>query len=141
MFIEITPEWPSGEGLKASEKVRDIVKQLHESRDLPFDCALRIPGWLKDAGFADIEVKERKGPLGRKLGKLGEMGAQNHDTVYRNMKRALLKDKGLGFVESEEEYEALVDEVVKEWHEVGAHYIWHLITARKPVENGHLPSL
>ena len=141
MFVEITPEWPSGEGLKASEKVRDIVKQLHESRSLPFDCALRLPGWLTDVGFVDIKVNERKGPLGRKLGKFGEMGAQNHETVYRNMKKALLKERGLGLVDSEEEYDALVDQVVKEWHEVGAHYIWHLITARKPEEHDLLPKL
>lgn len=130
MFVELSPDWPGGEGLGASERVRDIVMSLHESRGLPFDCALRIPGWLRDAGFIDIEVKERRGPLGKKLGELGELGVQNHGTVYRNMKGALMKGERIG---SGEEYDELIDEVIKEWDDVGAHYVWHLIIARKPL--------
>lgn len=133
MFVELSPDWPSGKGLEASERVRDIVMSLHETRGLPFDCALRIPGWLREAGFIDIEVKERRGPLGKKLGELGELGAQNHGTVYRNMKGALMKGKGSNLFGSGEEYDDLVDEVIKEWDEVGAYYVWHLIIARKPL--------
>lgn len=134
MFVELSPDWPSGEGLEASElKVRDIVMTLHESRGLPFDCALRIPGWLRDSGFIDIEVRERKGPLGKKLGELGELGAQNHGTVYRNMKSALMKNEGNNLFGSGDEYDALIDDVIREWDDVGAYYIWHLIIARKPM--------
>ena len=132
MLAEVGPEWPQEKGTTAYETLRKAVEQLQKSRGHISDCALHIPEWLRSAGFVDIEVNKRYCPVGKKHGELGEIGTQTNEMFYRNVKSAVLKGGGFGLVSSEEEYDTLLDEAIREWDVIGPHFVWHLITARKP---------
>ena len=85
---------------------------------------------MKVSGFVDVAVTIKAAPIGRSWGQIGELGAQNHGSALRNMKAAMLKD---GIVKSGEEYDALIDNVVKEWHEgKNVHFNFYVVSGGKP---------
>lgn len=121
---------PDGRG---RHRVLDAVHQIYLSKGLVANIGSELPNMLKKAGFVDIVHVPRKIPLGKWGGELGEDGLQSMGGFFRAIKKPLLLKGGLGIVKTGEEYDALVDDLEREWNEVPGYSWAHYITyARKP---------
>ncbi|KAJ6596140.1 S-adenosyl-L-methionine-dependent methyltransferase [Mycena vulgaris] len=120
------------------EKLVTMYLRLTKSRDLYPDCAEGIPKMLEDAGFVDIRCESKIQQLGKWAGELGVANRINHAGMFRGIKTPILGAGGYGYVGSEEEYEALLDGVEREWDETpttespGTQRGFFLFWARKP---------
>ncbi|KIJ40420.1 hypothetical protein M422DRAFT_173752 [Sphaerobolus stellatus SS14] len=125
--------WKSG---SVTEKHQTLVQNLFESRGLLLDCAVHIPQMLSNAGFIEIKTEVKTIPLGRWAGQTGIDGRDNFMGVFRGMKTPVLKMGGLGFVQSEAEFDRLLDEVEVEWDATpGSEIEFFIFTAQKPLSS------
>ena len=72
------------------------------------------PPLLSEMGFEEIKVELRSIPAGSSLGEEGMKGIQLIKSALLAMKPAVLRDKGLGGINSEEEYDSLVQAIEQE---------------------------
>ncbi|KAF5318605.1 hypothetical protein D9619_010823 [Psilocybe cf. subviscida] len=117
----------------ATKRLTEAYKRLGELAGLDLlGCAKRIPVLMKAVGFVDIQVEERVTPLGAWNGDIGRTFADNMITVFRGLKAAVLKFGGMGVIQDGEDYDALMDEVEREWAAgPSAHVSWYVIIGRK----------
>jgi len=123
-------DWQSG---PANERLIALRAELDKHRGLFRECAKEFPHMLKEVGFVNIKTIDRSVPLGKWAGKHGEDGRDNLAGLYKGMKTPVLNAGGFSIVNSEEEYDSLIDEVAKECDErIGSQM--HFITcwAQKP---------
>lgn len=99
----------------ARTKIMGLQLRLGEENGVDFLCPKRIPGLMEAAGFVDMRREERVVPLGAWNGDLSKALAENLATVFRGFKNAVLKQGGFGIVQRGEDYDALIDEVEREW--------------------------
>ncbi|KAH9934364.1 S-adenosyl-L-methionine-dependent methyltransferase [Fomitopsis serialis] len=126
---EVGP-WKAG---PATERHTALLLALFRDKDLVLDCATHIPDVLREVGFTDVFVEERTMPMGRWAGQPGIDARNNFLGVFRGMKTPILNGGGYGFVASETEFDALLDEVEREMDETpGAEIKFYIICARKP---------
>ncbi|TFK55516.1 S-adenosyl-L-methionine-dependent methyltransferase [Heliocybe sulcata] len=98
-----------------STKHRQMLEKLFASRNLLIDCSVQLPRLLDDAGFKNIHVEERKLPAGSWAGPEGEETRDNFIGVFRGMKTPVLNAGGLGYVQSEQEYDEWMNGLAREW--------------------------
>ncbi|KAF5318802.1 hypothetical protein D9619_010822 [Psilocybe cf. subviscida] len=99
----------------AETKVMDLAMRVGEKNGMDLLCAKRIAGLMAVAGFVEVRKEERAVPLGAWNGDLSRSLAENLATVFRGYKDAVLKAGGFGVIQRGEDYDALVDEVEREW--------------------------
>ncbi|KAJ7130770.1 S-adenosyl-L-methionine-dependent methyltransferase, partial [Mycena crocata] len=115
------------------EKLVAMYRCLVKSRNLYIDCAEGIPKMLQEAGFADIQSESRMHRMGKWAGELGVANRINHVGVFRGIKIPILKAGGYGYVNSEAEYDALLEGLEREWDEIpGTEKEFVIFWARKP---------
>ncbi|KAI0919624.1 hypothetical protein AcV5_001638 [Taiwanofungus camphoratus] len=92
-----------------------------------------MPALLRAEGFVNIDVEERTIPLGSWAGQDGTDARDNCIGVFKGMKTPILNSGGLGYVESEEAFDHLLDAVEKEWDATqGATIKFNIISGQKP---------
>ncbi|THG96862.1 hypothetical protein EW026_g5044 [Hermanssonia centrifuga] len=127
---EVGP-WTAG-SVTATHK--SLVEALFEFKGLHLDCLKFIAELLREAGFIAIYEEERSIPLGKWGGQDGIDGRDNFIGVFRGMKTPILNAGGLGFVQTEGEFDSLLDAVEQEWDETsGAEIKFSVIYATKPI--------
>jgi len=132
--------WIEGEypNKPCMEKLVAMYRRLVESRNLYIDCAQGIPKMLEEAGFVDIQRESQMPQMGKWAGELGVANRINHVAVLRGIKTPILKAGGFGGVSSEEEYDALLEGLEREWdetpstHNHGTQKEFVIFWARKP---------
>ncbi|KAH9934326.1 uncharacterized protein B0H18DRAFT_1082848 [Fomitopsis serialis] len=123
--------WKAG---PTTEKHIALVQTLFKAKGLVLDCARYIPDMLRDLGFVHVSVEERTIPLGSWAGDVGVGARNNFIGVFRGMKTPILNAGGLGVVDSEAEFDSLLDGVEMEWNEtVGAEIRFYVFSAQKPL--------
>ncbi|KAH7884164.1 hypothetical protein F5I97DRAFT_2047573 [Phlebopus sp. FC_14] len=109
---------------------RAVLERVFEKRRLLVDCAERIPGMLRDAGFVDINTEVYEISLGKWAGRDGVEARDNFIGVYRAMKRPVVDEMG---IMSSCEFDSLVDEMRKEWDTtLGSNIVFNVFYAQKP---------
>ncbi|KAF7771092.1 hypothetical protein Agabi119p4_7066 [Agaricus bisporus var. burnettii] len=107
----------------------------YEASDHVIQAAMLLPQWLKDAGFVKIQSVEGKYPIGKWAGSDGEHARHGLIGFLRALKAPILTKGGLGFAESEEEYDAIIDDFERICditpNTIGRNYT---IYAHKPVQ-------
>nr|GAT51065.1 S-adenosyl-L-methionine-dependent methyltransferase [Mycena chlorophos] len=134
-LAESTP-WHVGTypGRPCMEKLTALYRAVGEARGLYLDCAYDMPRMLADAGFVDVQRESRMQQMGRWAGANGTAMKENHVGVLRGIKTPVLKAGGYGIVKSEEEYDALIEGLDREWDEVpGTDKEFIVFWARKPL--------
>ncbi|PSR73743.1 hypothetical protein PHLCEN_2v10433 [Hermanssonia centrifuga] len=127
---EVGP-WTAG-SVTATHK--SLVEALFETKGLHLDCLKFIAELLREAGFIAIYEEERSIPLGKWGGQDGIDSRDNFIGVFRGMKTPILNAGGLGFVQTEGEFDSLLDAVEQEWDETsGAEIKFSIIYATKPI--------
>jgi SAM-dependent methyltransferase len=118
-----------------SRRYLDGYREVMKHYDMDFDIVYRIPGLLLEAGFVDVHAEARIVKFGPAGGEDGRRIALTQAGVARGIGGPLAMAGGLGVVSNQNEWEALIDEVEKEWESKEgstAEYPWFIITARKP---------
>lgn len=129
-LVELNPYWPRGAGRSACEQAEALHETGHKKRGLARDCALRIPGWLEQAGFTDIRADGKNSPMGKKWGKTGVLGSNSLGVAFENMRGAFVRE---GLV-TEEKYDELMEKVRKEFDDCDSmNFVFQVICARKPL--------
>ena len=109
---------------------------LFVSRGLLLDCGLHVPLLLEEAGFVNITVEKRSIPLGSWAGQPGCDGRDNFINVFKGMKTPILRSGGLGLVNSEAEFDKLIDSTEDEWNRTeGSEIDFYIFVAQKPESN------
>lgn len=123
-------DWHGG---PVTDKHRKLVQALFVSRQLVLDVSKDLPKLVKEVGgFANIFIETRSLPLGSWAGPRGCQARDNFIGVFRGMKTPILRSGGFGFVDSEAEFDALIDSLEKEWDATeGAAIAYHVICAQK----------
>ncbi|THG98468.1 hypothetical protein EW145_g7421 [Phellinidium pouzarii] len=125
-------DWRAG---PITEKHRRMHKALLDSRDLNLDIHADLPELLRKASFTNITVEKRTIPLGSWAGKEGVDSRNDIISVFRSLKASVLRSGGLGFVETEEDFDQFIDAVEKEWDETeGAEVNAFIIYAQRPTQ-------
>ncbi len=133
-LTEAGPRFESYAMTTSQWKLQYMLRQTYASRNLSYDCAVRIPQLLENAGFVGLGVETRLFPLGSWAGEAGITHRNNTAGVHRGMKSAILRNGGFGMVASEDEFDRLIDTVEREWNEIeGSEAAFTTIFAQKPV--------
>ncbi|KIK66784.1 hypothetical protein GYMLUDRAFT_218232 [Collybiopsis luxurians FD-317 M1] len=114
-----------------SKKLDSLILKLYADWGVVNDLGEFLPPILAEVGFVDIRREVRHIPVGRS----GEHGFRSDEWVvlWKAMKAPVLNAGGFGYVQTEEEYEELLQESVQEWDSSsGASAAYYTILARKP---------
>jgi len=118
----------------ASATYAELLEALWQGKGLLYDCSEQLPEMLREAGFVDIRTEQSWAPVTAKDGPDGEEGKRSQSSAWQNWKDTTMKLGGLGFVDSEEEYDKLVDDFLLEYEESGARLPMNIVYARKPAQ-------
>lgn len=127
-------EWPASLGRESAigRHMRAHLKFLR-SREIDIDVGRGLSDLLRDAGFVNISAKIVQIPMGKSWGPLGIDGSRNLEGVLRAAKIPMMSDGGFGAAATEEEYDKLVDDVVKEWDVIeGYSQTYNIVYAQRP---------
>ncbi|KAJ7709595.1 S-adenosyl-L-methionine-dependent methyltransferase [Mycena rosella] len=127
--------WPEGTypGKPCMEKLVAMYRRLISSRNIYIDCAQDMPAMLEAAGFVDVQSESRMQRMGKWAGEIGVANRVNHVGVFRGIKTPVLEAGGYGLVNSEAEYDELLDGLEREWDEIpGTDKEFIIFWARKP---------
>ncbi len=116
-----------------NHKATRIAEVAYGATDHVIQTAALLPQWLRDTGFTDVHSVEGKFPIGKWAGLDGEYARDGMIGFYRALKTPILSKGGLGFVDSEEEYDAIVDDFERICDETSNIFSQnYTIYARKP---------
>ena len=101
----------------AIDKYMRIYSLLYKHNGIVLRAYAQLEDWMREAGFTNVRAIRGSYPLGAWAGDLGRDGVRNLWTHFRALKEQVLKAGGFGLVDSEEELDALIDAVRKEWDE------------------------
>jgi hypothetical protein len=126
-------KWTSGPALA---KHTDMLYKWSDDIGIMYrDIAIQIPKFLEQSGFVDIHENTRGYPMGVWAGQDGVDGKENTLGVLKGHKTPILRGGGYGVVESEVEYDELLDEIGREMDVTpGSTAVWTMFWARKPIE-------
>lgn len=124
--------WTAG---PAGRTHKALFSAVANARGLFPDCSKHFPGMLAEIGFVNVQVNDRTAPLGKWAGVHGEEGRENLLGVWKGMKTPILNMGGFGVVESEMEFDKLMNDVEKEYDDTpGSEIHWVFTYAQKPYE-------
>jgi hypothetical protein len=110
-------QWRWKTGPAATTKLFKLVQGFFLGKGLVPDIPSLLLALLEEAGFVNIRTEERAASM------YGEDGAETRDIFHKvlvGMKKPVMDTGEMGFVKSEEEYDALTNVVIKEYLETPA---------------------
>ncbi|GKT45413.1 N-methyltransferase gliN [Colletotrichum spaethianum] len=116
----------------AQEKFQALLSSIGHKRQLLLDCGELLPALLSEAGFVDIKKRTVKIRLGSAGGLKGIEVAACRSGAFRGMRDSVLLDGGYGIINSAEEFDKLLDQVLIEWEINDCYAFYFTITARRP---------
>ncbi|KAI4140680.1 MAG: hypothetical protein L6R39_005688 [Caloplaca ligustica] len=141
-FIDLDLTWTSPDGsLKkhyASQKFNDEFIRVSRETNLESCPGLYLEGWMKDAGFKNVQAEKFVWPVGTwpKDKHLKEVGAWNYLQIMEGLEGFTLAlfTRHLGY--SQKEVEAICAQIRKEIKDPKMHSMFHLHVAygQKPEE-------
>ncbi|EKM83130.1 hypothetical protein AGABI1DRAFT_53852 [Agaricus bisporus var. burnettii JB137-S8] len=125
--------WTSGPALAKQldlfYRFSDDIGMMHR------DITIRLPDFLKQSDFVNVHEDTRGSPLGAWANQDGIDGKNNLMGVLRFLRAPVLRGGGYGIIESEAEYDELVEEISKELDMTpGSEAVWTMFWAQKPVQ-------
>ena len=114
----------------AGKSFADHCSLLSDVNGRLYDCAEQLPYMLKKAGFVNIRAEMKLMPCGEVLGPDGRVGKDIMMGVRKSHRDACIR---MGVVENDEALYKAIDEMGKEWEEIGGFYFTVVIAvAEKP---------
>jgi len=98
----------------ATKKVYLLMRAVMLAKGIVPDLPHRLPAFLQEAGFVNIHTEERRVSL------YGQDGADMRNNTYIGMlglKTPVMDAGGMGFVQSEEQFDSLLTAMRQEWSE------------------------
>lgn len=125
--------WTSGPALA---KHREVLYRHSDRQETMWrNVTKRIPDFLKQSGFINLHRDARATPLGVWAGRDGIDARENVLSIFRGLKTPILKGGGYGIINSEAEYDSLLEGIREEFdHTPGSEAVWVMFWAQKPKE-------
>ncbi|KAF5392765.1 hypothetical protein D9757_001059 [Collybiopsis confluens] len=98
----------------SSSKLQALVLKMYSERGIIGDLGAYLPPLLEKIGFEDVRCEARTVSVGRS-GKNGYRSNEFRD-IWKGMKLNVLKGGGYGIIETEEEFEEILQESMFEWN-------------------------
>ncbi|KIK66232.1 hypothetical protein GYMLUDRAFT_157580 [Collybiopsis luxurians FD-317 M1] len=114
-----------------SKRLVSLINAMYAEKGVVGDLGVYLPQLLEEIGFVDVWCE----PRCLRIGKPGENGYPSGDwrNVWKGMKQPLMNAGGYGIVQTEEEYEGLLEGAALEWDNSNeACTTFYTIQARKP---------
>lgn len=116
-----------------SNKAVLLRNNLCSVRGVVYDIVDHLSDWLEQAGFVNVKFEKRGLPMGSWAGELGTKALHSTMGIFPAMKDQVMKEGGLGFVKTGEEYDALVADWMKLLDETPETYFQYWVfVAQKP---------
>ncbi|KAF9225632.1 S-adenosyl-L-methionine-dependent methyltransferase [Gyrodon lividus] len=129
-LIEIGPEWVSGPKTAAHVLFMD---DFFGRKGMLLRCGVYIADMLKNAGFVDVKSEDVVMKLGKWAGQDGVQGTDSTIGAWRGMRDAIMKEGGMGYFATAEEFDKALDRVAAEWDSVeGSYTTVKVFYGRKP---------
>lgn len=110
-------------------KLQSIVSALWKQKNLPLDLKGTLSKILEDTHFVNIGCVEKFTPFGKSEFENGT----NIANVMAGLKTPVLDGGGYGVVTTEEEFDALISGIRKEWRETDGGVTYFVLYAQKPL--------
>lgn len=108
-------------------------KLSFEVRHIVIDIVHHLQTWLEQAGFVNVKIEKRGLPLGSWAGELGVSSSKSTLAFFHGIKGPVLQEGGFGMASSEEEYNAIIDDLTKLCEETPETYFeYWVFVAQKP---------
>lgn len=115
-----------------SEALVALITQLFNKKGVIGDPQIYLPALLAKVGFVDIHCESRDVPICQSMGDGLNRSQQWYD-LWMGMKGPMVTGGGYGIVQSEKEYETLLQGCLEEWTKSDlANTTYYTIVARKP---------
>ena len=109
---------------------QEYFKVAFDFLGLASDISERLPDLLANADFVDVVCEKKVIPVGAVWGDIGRQGSMANGPPMRSFGETFVQ---IGVFASTAEYDAHMDEMLKEWDEVGVEFLCSIICARKPM--------
>ncbi|KIK57594.1 hypothetical protein GYMLUDRAFT_172720 [Collybiopsis luxurians FD-317 M1] len=114
-----------------SKRLVSLINAMYAEKGVVGDLGVYLPQLLEEIGFVDVRCEPRRLTIGQS----GENGYRSGEwrNIWKGMKQPLVNAGGYGFVQTEEEYEELLEGATREWDNSNeACTTFYTILARKP---------
>lgn len=109
-------------------------KLCFEAREIVLDAVDRLPKWLEEAGFVNLQIEKKLMPIGSWAGEPGALALRNIGDFWRAVRGLVLKENGFGVVRNEVEFDAVVDDLIRLCEETPETYMeYWVFIVQKPV--------
>ncbi|KAF7770718.1 hypothetical protein Agabi119p4_6692 [Agaricus bisporus var. burnettii] len=122
-----------------SQMIRDhtayaLKNELCRNRVTVWDIVKHLESWLEQAGFVNVELVEKiRLPLGSWGGERGRFGLKNLLELFRGFKKPIMDEDGLGLVNDEEAFDAMLDDLKAQCEATpGTYYEYSVFIGQKP---------
>ncbi|KAF5350018.1 hypothetical protein D9756_009179 [Leucocoprinus leucothites] len=135
LFEPRYPSYVSPSAAIRNHKAFQLRNKLgFEKRQVVMDIVYRLPEWIEKTGFVNLKVEKRHLPMGASwAGESSASGVKAVMGVWRALKEPVMKAGGLGIVRSEEEYDAVIEDLGRLCEETPETYFeFWVFTAQKP---------
>jgi SAM-dependent methyltransferase len=110
-----------------------MLSELCRRRGLVLNVTDHLGEMVRAAGFKDVKEDARNIVMSSRNGKLGRDAWTNQYLAFKGLKTPMLKAGGLNYVQSEGEFDQMIEDMGREWEEKGGECGYVVVCARKPL--------
>ncbi|KAB5591782.1 S-adenosyl-L-methionine-dependent methyltransferase [Ceratobasidium theobromae] len=110
-----------------------MLAELCRRRGLMLNVTDHLADMVRAAGFKDVKEDGRNIVMSSRNGKVGRDAWTNQYLAFKGLKTPMLKAGGLNFVQTEGEFDQMIEDMGREWEEKGGECGYVVVCARKPL--------
>ncbi|KAB5593271.1 S-adenosyl-L-methionine-dependent methyltransferase [Ceratobasidium theobromae] len=114
-----------------------MLAELCRRRGLMLNVTDHLADMVRAAGFKDVKEDGRNIVMSSRNGKMGRDAWMNQYLAFKGLKTPMLKAGGLNLVQTEGEFDQMIEDMGREWEEKGGECGYVVICARKPLKSHH----
>lgn len=117
-----------------SGKLVELIHKLYSDKEVVQDLDIQLPIILRAVGFVNIEIKMLPMPVKQSIGDDIDRTKLMYD-LWTGMKKPMLETGGYGIVDSEQEFDKMMEGAMGEWKDsVESTFNYFMVYAQKKAE-------
>ncbi|CAE7101654.1 unnamed protein product [Rhizoctonia solani] len=117
----------------ANKTQNAMLAELCRRRGLVLNVTDHLADMVRSAGFKDVKEDARNIVMSSRNGQLGLDAWTNQYLAFKGLKTPMLKAGGLNRVQTEGEFDQMIEDMGREWEEKGGECGYVVVCARKPL--------
>ncbi|QRV96550.1 methyltransferase domain protein [Ceratobasidium sp. AG-Ba] len=110
-----------------------MLAELCRRRGLVLNVTDQLADMVRAAGFVNVKEDARNIVMSSRNGQIGLDAWTNQYLAFKGLKTPMLNAGGLGYVQSEVEFDQMIEDMGREWEEKGGECGYVVVCARKPL--------